>query len=107
MSARVTFTDSSGDSIVVEAESGESVMEASRRHRLPGIRAECGGFMLCATCHVYVDAQDLASFPAPSPEEDEMLDGVVAERLPTSRLACQLKIHDGAQLRVALPVRQT
>lgn len=107
MTVSVTFTDHLGDSIVVEAEIGESVMEVSTRHRLPGIKAECGGFMLCATCHVYVDPVDLTRFPAPSPEEDEMLDGVIAQRLGTSRLACQLRIDDGMDLRVTLPRRQT
>ena len=36
---------------------------------------------MCATCHVYVDESWLARLAAMSDDEDELLDGVAAERL--------------------------
>ena len=46
----------------------------------------------CATCHVYVPADLLDAFPAIESFEEEMLEGVASERLPISRLSCQLHI---------------
>jgi 2Fe-2S ferredoxin len=75
---------------------------------MDGIVAECGGELICATCHVYVLSESLAeALPPISPLEDEMLDHTVAERLPTSRLSCQLVLtagHDG--LLLGLPEAQ-
>ena len=62
---------------------------------------------MCATCHVYVDDNWIGRLAAMSDEEDALLDGVAAERLPNSRLSCQIKIGqelDGLVLR--LPERQ-
>jgi 2Fe-2S ferredoxin len=62
---------------------------------------------MCATCHVYVDDRWIDRLPAISDEEDALLDGTASERLPTSRLSCQIKIApelDGLVLR--LPQRQ-
>lgn len=104
---RVTFVDRNGDSLTVPAEVGSSVMQTAKSHRVPGIRGDCGGFMNCATCHVYVlDGSDLADLPPVSPQEDVMLDGTVSERLENSRLSCQLPITETTDLRVKLPDRQ-
>ena len=32
-----------------------SVMEGAVQNNIPGIDADCGGSMACATCHVYID----------------------------------------------------
>ncbi|MDQ2801504.1 MAG: 2Fe-2S iron-sulfur cluster-binding protein, partial [Pseudomonadota bacterium] len=71
---------------------------------VPGILAECGGVMSCATCHVYVDPAWLDRLPPPSTDEDDMLDNTAAERRANSRLSCQIKMApelDG--LRVQVP----
>jgi 2Fe-2S ferredoxin len=74
---------------------------------LPGIEADCGGALACATCHVYVDPAWVDKVPAPQPEETDMLQGAAAELRPTSRLSCQIAITaalDG--LTVDVPDRQ-
>jgi len=56
---------------------------------------------------VYVDESWLARVPPMGDEEDALLDGAAAERLPNSRLSCQIKLApelDGLVLR--LPERQ-
>lgn len=103
---RVTFTDHVGDSIVVDARVGDSVMLTAKRHGVPGIRGDCGGFLMCATCHVYVDEDDLGGLPEISEDEDEMLDGAAADRAENSRLSCQLVVGPTTDLHVTLPVRQ-
>ncbi|MDH2357069.1 2Fe-2S iron-sulfur cluster-binding protein [Bradyrhizobium sp. SSUT112] len=103
----ITFIHPDGKSDRVETSDGESAMQAATRHGLDGILAECGGNAMCATCHVYVDDAWLARLPAVGDDEDALLDGTATERLPNSRLSCQLMITpalDGLVLR--LPERQ-
>jgi 2Fe-2S ferredoxin len=97
--------DKRSESVAVTV--GDSVMQVATGHGIDGIVAECGGNAMCATCHVYVDEGWLARLAAMSTEENELLDGVAAERRPNSRLSCQIKVTpelDG--LVVRLPDRQ-
>ena len=102
----ITSTDASGVSRTIEANVGDSVMETAVRNGIPGIVAECGGSLSCATCHVVVDPDDFAGLPAVEEMEDEMLYGTAVEREECSRLSCQIKVTDGMNLRVTTPVRQ-
>jgi ferredoxin, 2Fe-2S len=92
----------------IEADDGRSAMLAALTHGVDGIVAECGGNAVCATCHVYVDQAWLGKLEPVADDEDALLDGTATERLPNSRLSCQIKITpalDGLVLR--LPERQT
>ena len=92
----------------VEAETDDSVMRTALTHGIDEIVAECGGNAVCATCHVYVDEAWLPKLAPVAADEDDLLDGTASERLPNSRLSCQIKITpalDGLVLR--LPERQT
>jgi 2Fe-2S ferredoxin len=92
----------------VEAKAGTSVMEAAIRNNVHGIEAECGGSCSCATCHVYVEPAFFDRLPSADEMEAELLEGVAAEREPTSRLGCQIAMTaelDG--LTVRIPVRQS
>jgi 2Fe-2S ferredoxin len=92
----VTFRRPDGGQDRVEAPVGSSVMTAAVGHGVPGIMGECGGQAMCATCHVYVDEQDLLSrsLPPISDEESEMLDCTTAPRTERSRLGCRLPITE-------------
>lgn len=81
-------------------------METAVRNGVNGIVAECGGSLSCATCHVYVDEEDLATLPPMEEMEDEMLWGTSEDRRDTSRLSCQVRIEEGAHLHVTLPATQ-
>ena len=102
----VTYTDHNGQSRTVAATVGDSVMETAVRNGVPGIVAECGGSLSCATCHVYVAETDLDSLAPMAEMEDEMLWGTAEDRKDTSRLSCQLKIADGCDLHVTTPATQ-
>ncbi len=88
----ITFVHPEGKHHPIDASEGESAMQAAIRHGLDGILAECGGNAMCATCHVYVDESWLARLPATGDDEDALLDGTASDRLPNSRLSCQIKI---------------
>jgi 2Fe-2S ferredoxin len=91
---RVTYVDPDGTEHEVEAAVGTSVMMAAVDADIDGIVAECGGSLMCATCHVYVDDTFAGWVPDMSSDEDEMLDAAASERLPTSRLSCQIELSD-------------
>ena len=75
-----------------EAPNGVSLMQAATANGVDGIVGECGGSCACATCHCYVSESLAARLPPPAAGEIDMLANVVAERRPTSRLACQIKV---------------
>jgi 2Fe-2S ferredoxin len=74
---------------------GHSVMQAAVAAGVRGIVGECGGSAMCATCHVYIDPAWLDKVQPPLSNELEMLECTTSERLPQSRLSCQIKVHDG------------
>ena len=82
-------------------------MRAAVAAGLDGIKADCGGMMTCATCHVYVD-DGLVGAPAGAlADEDAMLEMTAAPRLPTSRLSCQIALDgDLDGLTVTMPDTQ-
>ena len=88
---KITFIDAAGQSRIVEAEEGSTVMEAAIRNDVSGIEAECGGACACATCHVYVDDSWLEKLPKAESMEEDMLDFAYDVR-PTSRLSCQIRV---------------
>jgi 2Fe-2S ferredoxin len=58
-----------GETRVVQARPGISVMETIRDGGIDEILAICGGCCSCATCHVYVADDDWGRLSPASPEE--------------------------------------
>ena len=103
---QITFIEHNGSEHAVDANIGESLMEAAINNNVPGILAECGGACACATCHVIPDAEWVDMLPVRDEMEAGMLEGAI-DPTPSSRLACQIEIceaYDG--LRVCLPEYQ-
>ncbi|MFK7853786.1 MAG: 2Fe-2S iron-sulfur cluster-binding protein [Granulosicoccus sp.] len=84
------YKTSDGTIHTVDAKVGDSVMDAAIQNDIDDIVAECGGSLICATCHVYLDDETAALYEEPDDMELDMLEGVAAERRPNSRLSCQL-----------------
>jgi 2Fe-2S ferredoxin len=103
----IHFIQPNGQTTSLHVKEGNSIMSVCRDHGFEEVLAECGGSALCATCHVYIDADQLALFPPPNEVEHQMLEFVASERKPTSRLSCQLTINDQCDdLKVFLPSQQ-
>lgn len=102
----VHFTDTEGTTRDIDANPGDSVMETAVRNGVPGIVAECGGSLSCATCHVFVDEDQFDGLDEMSEMEDEMLYGTTEDREDNSRLSCQIKIAEDTDLRVTTPETQ-
>ena len=103
---KITYTDYQGNSKTIEVENGLTVMEGAIQNNIPGIDADCGGSMACATCHVYVKDDWFNKVPSKSEGEDDMLDQAF-EPKQNSRLSCQLVVSDELEgLIVNLPEKQ-
>ena len=82
-------------------------MENAVKNGIDGIVGECGGAMLCATCHVYVDPAFVPLLDPIGEEQEEMLGATAAERKSNSRLSCQIRMKPQFEgLIVRMPDRQ-
>ncbi len=100
---RITFVEHDGTEHQVETEGGISLMNVALDNLVPGIDADCGGECSCATCHVVVDGQWMATVGQPNDREEAMLD-LNPEREPNSRLSCQIPVTDELDgLKVQVP----
>jgi ferredoxin, 2Fe-2S len=88
----ITYVHTDGSREVLDVPVGTSVMRAAILNSVDGIVAECGGEMMCATCHVYVEEAQLPLTPVQSDDEKAMLEFTASERKPNSRLSCQLVV---------------
>ena len=104
---KITYTDQKGNSKTIEIENGLTVMEGAVQNNIPGIDADCGGSMACATCHVYVEDSWFDKLPAPEDAEKDMID-MAYEPKKNSRLSCQIIVSDDIDgLKVTTPEKQT
>ncbi len=88
---KITYIEHDGTPHEIEAEEGQSVMEAAIQNMVPGIDADCGGACACATCHVYVEAAWQEKTGKSESMEESMLD-FAQEKQENSRLSCQIKV---------------
>ena len=90
---KITFIAADGTETAVEAAPGDSVMRAAVAHDLDGIIGECGGSMMCATCHCYVDPAWAEAAGGQQDGEGDLLDCAASPLRPTSRLSCQIHMR--------------
>ena len=104
--AKITYIENNGKSHTIDVANGLSVMEGALQNNIPGIDADCGGSMACATCHVYVKEEWFDKINIKSEGEDDMLDQAY-EPNKHSRLSCQISVTDDIDgLIVNLPEKQ-
>ena len=103
---KITYIDSQGNTKTIDVEKGLSVMEGAIQNDIPGIDADCGGSMACATCHVYVEDKWLDKVPEAEEAEVDMID-MAFEPKKNSRLSCQIIISNELDgLVVNIPSKQ-
>ena len=91
--AKITYIEHTNKEHIVEVSNNMSVMEGAIQNNIPGIDADCGGSMACATCHVYVDEKWFNKFEKKDECEEDMLD-MAYQPNKFSRLSCQLLVSD-------------
>ena len=103
---KITFNTHDDKVHTVDVQNGLSVMEGAVQNDIPGIDADCGGGMACATCHVYVKEEWWDKLPNKEDGEEDMLD-MAYEPNKFSRLSCQIIVSDELDgLVVNIPSKQ-
>ena len=103
---KITYIEHNGKTHTIDVAKGLSVMEGAVQNNIPGIDADCGGGMACATCHVYVKEEWFDKLPKKEDGEEDMLD-MAFEPQKNSRLSCQLVVSDELEgLIVRIPSKQ-
>ena len=104
---KITYITHDNQIHTVEVQNGLTVMEGAVQNDIPGIDADCGGGMACATCHVYVKDEWFDKITPKEDGEEDMLD-MAFEPKKNSRLSCQIIISDELDgLTVNIPSKQS
>ena len=104
---KINYIDKTGKNKTIEVDIGLSVMEGAIQNNIPGIDADCGGSMACATCHVYVEEKWFNKIPKAEDAEIDMID-MAFEPKKNSRLSCQLIVSEEFEgLTVTTPEKQS
>ena len=105
--AKITYIEHNGKEHTINVDNGLTVMEGAVQNDIPGIDADCGGSMACATCHVYVEEKWLNKIPKAEEAEIDMID-MAYEPKKNSRLSCQIIVSDELDgLKVTTPEKQS
>ena len=92
MSITIHLTDTDGKIHDLTVEPGDTLMQVAVDAGLD-IRAECGGCLACATCHMYIDPEWFQKLTAREEDEEDMLD--FADNVKeSSRLSCQIELTE-------------
>ena len=103
---KITYIEHGGKEHKIDVSNGLTVMEGAIQNDIPGIDADCGGAMACATCHVYVKEEWFDKLPKKENGEEDMID-MAYEPNKFSRLSCQITVSDEIDgLVVQLPKKQ-
>ncbi len=105
--AKITYIEHTNKEHIVEVPNNITVMEGAVQNNIPGIDADCGGSMACATCHVYVDKKWFNKLEKKDEGEEDMLD-MAYQPNKFSRLSCQLLVSNELDgLIVRMPSKQS
>ena len=107
MMAKITYITHDNQNHTIDVKNGLTVMEGAVQNDIPGIDADCGGSMACATCHVYIEEKWLDKLPKAEDAEVDMID-MAYEPKKNSRLSCQIIVSDEVDgLEVTTPEKQS
>ena len=105
--AKIAYITHNNQNHTIEVHHGLTVMEGAVQNDIPGIDADCGGGMACATWHVYIDEKWYEKVKKKEDGEEDMID-MAFEPNRFSRLSCQIMVSEELDgLIVNLPSQQT
>ena len=82
---KIIYITHDNKSHTIDVQNGLTVMAGAVQNDIPGIDADCGGGMACATCHVYVKEEWLDKLPKKEDGEEDMLDICLLYTSPSPR----------------------
>eukprot|EP00455_Lapot_gusevi_P046346 TRINITY_DN6085_c0_g1_i1.p1 TRINITY_DN6085_c0_g1~~TRINITY_DN6085_c0_g1_i1.p1 ORF type:complete len:145 (-),score=11.70 TRINITY_DN6085_c0_g1_i1:57-491(-) len=98
---KLKFIGKLDETIEVDAQVGDTLLEVAQKNALD-VEGACEGSMACSTCHMIFEPAAYKKLPAPSDEEQDLID-LAASPEDTSRLGCQVIVSkdlDGATIRL-------
>lgn len=101
MMGNLIVTDRDGTKSTVEIDPGDHLMEALKEAGM--VRGECGGMMICSTCHVLIADNWYDKVGTVQTDEIDLIDGTGNYRENASRLGCQIEFTeelDGLELTI-------
>ena len=103
---KVIFIQRNGTQKEVDAPEGDTLLEIAHANNVD-IEGACEGCMACSTCHLILEPEWYKKVPAPSEDEEDMMD-LAFGLTKTSRLGCQITMTadlDGLTVRLPKEVR--
>jgi ferredoxin len=103
---KVIFIERNGTPKEVDASEGDTLLEIAHANNVD-IEGACEGCMACSTCHLILEPDWYKKVPAPSEDEEDMMD-LAFGLTKTSRLGCQITMTadlDGLTVRLPKEVR--
>lgn len=102
MTYKVTYILPNDQEVTVSAEEGDNLLELAHKNHI-ALEGACEGALACSTCHLVVDLCWFAKLEPATDREEDLLDYAFG-LTTTSRLGCQIVMHDGLDgIRVRLP----
>ncbi|WP_149537107.1 2Fe-2S iron-sulfur cluster-binding protein [Siccirubricoccus phaeus] len=101
--AVVVFVTPAGERREVASSGEATVMHLAVREDVPGLPAECGGQLACATCMVVVAPEWRDRVGPPGEDERDMIEDSLGEVPEGLRLSCQVPLTaelDGLEVSV-------
>ncbi|WP_101757847.1 2Fe-2S iron-sulfur cluster-binding protein [Oceanicoccus sp. KOV_DT_Chl] len=101
--AVLNVIDRDGNEAVIESDTGYSIMDVLQANG-QDVAAICGGVASCATCHVYVSPEVMATLPPLEGDEQVLVEESEYYKEGQSRLSCQIQFTealDGIQVILA------
>jgi 2Fe-2S ferredoxin len=87
---KITFVLPDESQLIVDANEGDSLMQAAVDNGVEQITADCGGCCSCATCHCYIDDAWKDKIPPAEAMETDLLESAIDNVQENSRLSCQI-----------------
>jgi ferredoxin len=88
----LVFIRRDGSRVDVDAHAGDNLLRVAQAHGIE-LEGACEGSVACSTCHVILEPSVHDALPAPSEDEEDMLD-LAFGLTQTSRLGCQVKVTE-------------
>lgn len=86
---KITYISPESKEFVVEAETGQTLMQIAVNNNVEGIDADCEGQCACATCHIIIPKEYRIHTGSADEDESALLD-FLDNRRAGSRLSCQI-----------------
>ena len=104
---KIKLVEANGTVHEINAKPGLSLMENAVKNAVPGIAADCGGILACATCRVYIKDPEWRAKTGEASEDERGMVEFAGDTTEGVRLSCQIEVTEELDgLTVVMPESQ-